>query len=247
MFLYWIIPKNFSVKLMNNKPSLVLALLFVFVILFSCQTHQKTTELEGEELSSVKFPEVDSVYLEDLEVDTTLQSLDVDVLKSLIKRIQVPDSTYFNANVFQEFLKIDSLKKSGKYEEYLEHLDIGMLRDAEAFDLGEVKLGKQSAQLWGLRFSSYEACPYYHGVDLFLSFKNESEVSKTILVGSKMDWTDPPMIVENSTFSTLIADQLVIKYREKETELADEGESDKVLNVDRKTFYFDLEHIAFVR
>ncbi|MFL5728509.1 MAG: hypothetical protein ACJ75J_03385 [Cytophagaceae bacterium] len=67
------------------------------------------------------------------------------------------------------YLMIDSLKKNKKYEEYVESLDIGQTKSAEAWVYDTLEFGNTKAVLWGISHSSYEACPFFSGRSVYLS------------------------------------------------------------------------------
>lgn len=165
---------------------------------------------------------IDSSLLSQLEYDSLLNTeVSVDEVKRLSQHYTAfPGNDYLIFDYLDEYLKIDSMKKAGAYQQYLENLDIGMLRDAEAFILGRVKLASSlTGTLWGIRYTSYEACPYYHGVDLYLSLPNPKDQFFAIKVGAIATAVDPPMAVKSVLSADIRSDSLVLRYVNKEFDL----------------------------
>lgn len=69
--------------------------------------------------------------------------------------IDQPEIEGYFYDVVPEFLRIDSLKRAGEFENYLEHIDIGQLQNAQAYLIKSLYLTEsKSGKVWGIHYSS---------------------------------------------------------------------------------------------
>ena len=94
----------------------------------------------------------------------------------------------------ESFYKIDSLKTAGGYDAYLESLDIGMTKDNNAYAISRIKFDSENEILiWGIETSSYEACPYFHEADIFMTILYKGQIGESYLLAQDYSEGDPPV------------------------------------------------------
>jgi len=106
------------------------------------------------------------------------------------------------------FYKIDSIKAIGKYKQYCDSLDIGMTKVSTAHALNEIQLDANTLLLiWGLRTSSYEACPYSSTWAVYFTIVYKGNVAETFLLGEYVSAGDPPVAMQRTVNGKLLADR----------------------------------------
>ncbi|KPM49430.1 hypothetical protein [Jiulongibacter sediminis] len=187
---------------------------------------------EISNFSEIDINIIDSIYLENLESKyQDIPDLNSATVKELFEGYNQPETEIYQYEHISDFLKIDSLKGADSHEAYTQSLDIGMIRDAKAFKIGIASLGNdKKGALWGIWYSSYEACPYYHGLDLYLSVFENQKLKRTFKVGSNFSSVDPPVAVYNPISSTLNGSELIIKLESNEIDLMEDGREEIVKN-----------------
>lgn len=176
---------------------------------------------------------LDSGSIENLNTEKRISAQQVDLLTQNITGALAWEMEY----ELNTFYKIDSLKQINKYEDYVSSLDIGQMKNSEAFALGFLDLGNNKQLfLWGLQYTTYEACPFMHGTTVYGSLF-ENGVQKSVRVFAEaMAGGDPP-----SMMSRVIELQInengeaQIHQVEIQTELAEEGEDDVELKEKTET------------
>ncbi|MGZ4044114.1 MAG: hypothetical protein ACXVO9_12995, partial [Bacteroidia bacterium] len=105
------------------------------------------------------------------------------------------------------FCEIDSLKQEGKYNSYLEKLDIGMTKVAISFKLGVIDLGNGAKLfLWGVHNSSFEACPFFAGTTIIGTFVNANKQNTHFVIGEISGGGDPPSMGNDQVTSKINTD-----------------------------------------
>lgn len=216
--------------------------------LTSCCSENKVLEKNGvekEESLSNAIPKIDSAFLHELsqqvEIQAELSGETVAFLSSKLNPLTV-DGHFYKA--IPEFLRIDSLKKNGLYEDYLTKMDIGFLQNAEAYLLKKLQQNsKEKVELWFIKYSSYEACPYYHGIDIFLSLYEKETLKSSIQIGSIYNVIDPPMAFESILESYQKENQLLISLKQELIEMEEHGE--KTIEENKQEFIFNLSNGTF--
>lgn len=236
--------KNQNLVQNVSKPSLFLLILMAFT---ACQSNISNENTAGSDslfnqlssLEPLEINAIDSVYLETLESElNNLNSLTPTVAKELFAAYTVPETEIYQSDFVSDFLKIDSLKKNDGYDLYTQKLDIGMLRDARAFKSGLINIdNEKAAALWGIWYSSFEACPYFHGVDLYLSVFENRKLKQTYKVGSNFSSVDPPVAVYNPISSKIENGQLTVKMENNDIDLVDDITEEVVKNVSQINNY----------
>ena len=102
------------------------------------------------------------------------------------------------------------LKNKGEYEAYVAHLDLAQLRDATAHPFGQINLDTAVVLLWTVNYSSFEACPFYAGTDLYASVVQNDSVQTTVFLGNESSGGDPPSFGE-TLLQLKISEQLSTK------------------------------------
>lgn len=147
------------------------------------------------------LPEIklDSIGIENFFADSTLKNISASEIKNLTQNLS--DTSLF-AGIDDGFLRLDSIKKAGGYENYLSKLDIGMYKDIRAVHFKDINLSKAvSLKLWGFDYSSYEACPYSNGKVVFISKFVDGKNVECIPFSYFNNWADAPFYENFKTIS----------------------------------------------
>ncbi|MCP9755824.1 hypothetical protein EGI26_11720 [Lacihabitans sp. CCS-44] len=171
-----------------------------FALLLGCNAKKDgKTELTTNAIS--EEIKLDSLGLEKLFADSTLKVVNASDIKELTKNLA--DTSLF-AGLGEGFLRLDSIKKAGAYENYLSHLDIGMYKDIKTVSYKDVDLGDgNTLKIWGFDYQTYEACPYANGkVILVSSFKDGKNVG-CVPLAYFHNWADAPFYDSYKTNSVL--------------------------------------------
>lgn len=190
-------------------------LLFIFaipVLLSACATERNSIENTFEATDdNPKYPEAFSASLDKIQRLTLPYSMDTNLLKNFeASGLEVPEaelrlllSNFVNIhadydNLYAyEALRINRLKLMSEYETYVENLDIGQLKNATANYLGKLETGNKAIILWTVSISSYEACPFYSGTQVFASVIEKGIISESLQVGQYFAGGDPPSMFEH--------------------------------------------------
>lgn len=172
---------------------LILPLSFV-ILACGSSSSEKSSSQDSLQNTSGSIPSVVLTNSFPILIDTSVKNT-VPVERNFVRNSIVPmDAQKENSSWLKDFLMIDSLKVAGKYEEYVEKLDIGQLKNAEAFLYNKFSYGKGNAYIWSLSVGSYEACPYYGGNVVYLSTVSNDGVHKsTRKILELMTGGDAPM------------------------------------------------------
>lgn len=147
---------------------------------------------------------IDSTYILKADTSDKLHYYHVRNLKSLFPDTILNSGLKYTINAFCE---IDSLKETGAYTEYLKKLDIGMTKSSIAFKIGYVALASDlNVFLWGIEYSSYEACPYFSGKVLIATYINENGRNSSFLIAESSGAGDPPATSKTDFWSTITKD-----------------------------------------
>lgn len=159
--------------------------------------------------------------------DTTLfkSVKDLDSLGSA--EIELLTSVTLNNNEdeyeLKEFFKIDSIKASGSYAKWCETLDIGMTKFANAYAISKIKLNDSTALLvWGMSSSSYEACPFFSGVNVYFTVFKNNIAGPYFKLGEYISAGDPPSLMEKTVTGSIGADGNITKDVVQQNEDMDE-------------------------
>lgn len=162
--------------------------LLLFGFLVSCNSNKTEQRSSPEQtLTEIKL---DSLGIENFFADSTLKNISASEIKDLTQNL--PDTSLF-AGLDDGFLRLDSIKKAGGYENYLSKLDIGMYKDIRAVHFNDIKLSNSaSLKFWGFDYSSYEACPYSNGKVVFISKFVDGKNVECVPFSYFHNWADAP-------------------------------------------------------
>jgi hypothetical protein len=136
-------------------------------------------------------------------------------------------------------IEIDSLKRIGKYEAYLNSLDIAQTAQAEAYLIGKCIVNNFTIVFWKTHFRTIDADPFAEGYNLYATtFKdlNQSPIS-TALVGFTLQGMDPPFFMRKALRGVLNKDgafYLSENGEQGEMEAMEPIETDYVLRINAK-------------
>jgi hypothetical protein len=188
--------------MLRRLPPLLLAL-----IMISCGGHEDAIP---ETTPAVSMPQFRTAMQLPLTVDTCfiLQSdcsnpLTFGELRKMKGTFADIEDSRQLQGILNDFCRIDSLRSLQKYQDYLDSIDIGMTREATAYKLGTIQLSPRSnLMLWGLNFSSYEACPLFAG-NLVIGTITSSEGCTHVPLGKIFSSVDPPVFFSEQLTSEI--------------------------------------------
>ena len=226
--------------------------LFFLTVMFSvsCSNENEQNGTLVETKESNKFIAIDSLFYSQFpKFADTLVAIKGQEVSSFYAVINELDIEGYFYDVIPEFLRIDSLKKADRYEDYISHIDIGQLQEAKAYQIKNVNLSESKlGKIWGIYYGSYEACPAYSGDDIFLTILEKNIPISTILIGSNYGVVDPPMAFESLVSSKKEGDLMIITLHQKEIEIGESTEDfDKILEENHQTFTFDIKNVKFIK
>ncbi|UKN00659.1 hypothetical protein K6119_13060 [Paracrocinitomix mangrovi] len=121
------------------------------------------------------------------------------------------NSTEMASYDIDNFIKIDSIKKEGDWDEYQSTLDLGMTRYSVANVIGKVELSDISQLLlWTTDYATYEACPYGYGTCVFATLFTKNTAINTALVGEYSGGGDPPVWGVTKIEGEITADKITL-------------------------------------
>jgi hypothetical protein len=140
----------------------------------------------------------------------TAQPLAYSALRSMKAEFATIENEKQLQYYINDFCKIDSMRSLGQYSKYTEGLDIGMMQNATAYRLGNIRLkDKTDLLLWRLNFSSYEACPNYSGIFVVGSLRR-GDTYIHLPLGKLYQAGDPPSFMSETLTSQLTNDWIAI-------------------------------------
>jgi hypothetical protein len=182
---------------------LILSLSF---FIFSCKEIGESSEAYFSK--NISFSEKD---LENLYDNIKLKSLEKEQVLDWSKNVLMIDSIDKIDYFVRDFLKIDSLKKAGKYLKYVDSLEIGMVMDSRAFFIDTLSYSKDSTLvLWALTQKSNLACPFFKRTSVFLSIFSNNMYSKTIEIAHSNYMGDPPNFYSSISESKIKNNSIII-------------------------------------
>lgn len=144
---------------------------------------------------------VDTSFIFMLGRGDSLGSFEIRALVGNILKHELSGGLEYEMGIF---CRIDSIKEAGKYQQYIDSLDIGMTKVSTAHALNEFHLDNNTLVLiWGLYSSSYEACPSSESWTVYGTIVYKGEVKETFLLGECSSWVDPPVATERTVTSEM--------------------------------------------
>lgn len=141
-----------------------------------------------------------------------------------------------------DFYMIDSVRAKGKYSQWTETLDIGMTKFANAHALHKIQLDEKTWILtWKLTTSSFEACPYFSGTDIYATLVYEGKVTESFVLGEEMGAGDPPVSMSGWLTSELTADGKITLHGFEENDDMDADFSTQV----KTEYWFEIKNGKF--
>lgn len=204
-----------------------ITLFSVFIILSSCNNNTEINEPTNEDSLSVEKPLnydeeindiitlfqqnqdnnliIDSIYIgkaEQTKEDKKLNGEQVNLLSSKFIDHEYTRNVSYDLTAFY---MIDSLKNIGAYEDYVNSLDIGMMKIAEAYALDIYKLEDKKTEIliWCIKYSTYEACPYAAGLVIFSTILFNGEITSGAILAESMSAGDPPSGMSRNIFGNI--------------------------------------------
>jgi hypothetical protein len=190
-----------------------MASLLCMMLLFSCCGHKQPNEKQKRIIAGFgpgrPLPlKIDSSFIAGLD---TLEAMTIADLEEFNRDSADKNLAGDLKNSIRGCMLIEKLKQSGRYENYVDSLTIGMLKDAMAFRIGAIKTKDNfPILLWGINESSYDACPFYWGVSIIASYPLEKGGYAHILVGEDYSAGDPPSLMRKRTNSEIRDKEIVI-------------------------------------
>lgn len=162
-----------------------------------------------------KFPastalpfEQDSAYLVDQTMEDSFK-LTGDEAKYLSYNFVESDILFSGKTTIDDVVFFDSLKLSGGYDGYVEVLDLGMMKDANAYAAERLKLDDSTELLmWYIDFGTYEACPYFSGKYLYASIFRNNQITSCIAIGEDSGGGDAPYWSETTTLCAITSGKI---------------------------------------
>jgi hypothetical protein len=202
------------------------------------------TKVDSDTAYHVPF-HLDSIYMstfEDLDA-STLTNAEVEYLST-----NLVDNTPTNWSSYsiQSFIDIDSMRLMGTYENYVDNLDIGMMKESDANIHQKIIIDENNyILLWSITYSTYEACPYASGIVVFGTYFYNNLALNTATLGENSGGGDAPYW--GSTFITSqINSTLIItnKHEESGGEI-DEETGEDIIEISDKEFKVNLTELGF--
>jgi hypothetical protein len=143
----------------------------------------------------LKFPcIVDGKFLNDSSKNHTSYPMSIGLVTELSANFGGDDDSQRESYYVNDFIKIATAKQEGKYQDFVDKLDIGMTKDANCYALGRLEFGDSVGILiWKVVFSSYEACPFFSGTHVLGSVYHEGKLVKTYQLAMDESGADAPM------------------------------------------------------
>lgn len=186
-----------------KKYSAIISVFFVLILL-SCgkyQPSERQKKFTAEFKKELSAPlTIDSAFISNLD---TLEAIDSNLLKELQKDSLNTDLAGDLRSSVAGCILIDGLKQSGRYQRYLDSLDIGMLKNAMAFSIGKLKMNDRYLLLWGINESSFDACPLYSGTSIIASWPGNDGSFTHIVAAEMYDAADAPLALWRRASSTI--------------------------------------------
>lgn len=144
----------------------------------------------------------------------------------------------------KNFIRIDSLKIKGEYEEYLATLDVGMTEWVAARVIGLLKIDEgHELFLWCTQDETLQACPYGHGTYIWATVFVDGQPLNTTLVGEHSGGADAPYWIYTFTTSIVSKVGIEIDYLEESGGDYDEENDEEIIeqSVNKYTVNFAID------
>jgi hypothetical protein len=225
-------------------------------------TQEDTIEIISEEIinpiQSSIYNKVDTTFFAPFSVDSIfigmVQNNDNNIDSSTLTRGEVLflttsindylPNTYLS-EYFNHFNKLDSLIINNKYNEYIDQLDIGMIKICNAYINGQLKLSTDLKMiLWSLNYSTYEACPYTSGTKIIGTLFYNENITNTIQIGEISGGGDAPMYWDTEIYSLINKQQMTTHLIYIVGEMEEEDNGDYIEFKDT-TYHINISNSGF--
>jgi hypothetical protein len=241
-------------------------------------TSKENTEIDTTQVDSVQIDTVVEVQGEDLlestqkllskfgteyqipfSIDTTNISemannenegvkLSFEQLENLADTIlahNYSQSISYNIKKYGEFEK---MKEEGGYENYVNSIDIGMMKDIHAFLVGKIVIDETTyILLWSIDYASYEACPYYSAEIICGTLITENKIQNCSILGELSGggdapyWSDVSLFseIESEGFNSIKIERMGGEEDEDGNEIVEESKTDIHINITPNGFVIE--------
>lgn len=167
-----------------------------------------------------------------------LHTTEVKMLASKLNQHELSMDALWNIDNFHW---LDSIIQSAAYEEYLQNLDIGMMKESFAIAVNKLNLDEQTVLLvWSLTYSTYEACPFAAGTLIMGTLMYQKEITNCVILGEISSAGDPPVGVDRKIYSSI--DENMKGRTDFSEVLLDENENFEIVETETKESYeFSIE------
>lgn len=206
----------------------ILILSLSFLILSCGSNTTETVTTDSVQIDSTRNQTVSTSDLV-LMVDDSSTLDTVPLSTSLIRQWSSSEQVKGDFTISQ-WMEIDSIKANGKYPAYLEKLDIGQTKDSRGWIYDTIPLAEGNAYVWGIWYTSYEACPYFSGKDIYLTtVSKEGKPVATIKLTKVSSGGDPPAFGSDWGACQIGEDFIMCKDTSMYGEYGDDGYDEMVL------------------
>jgi hypothetical protein len=183
---------------------------------------------------------VDSATLSDEKLNEEQMLNSMFVINILKNQIKAADNKVSD-NYLTSYLHIDSCLKKMTEDEFNNTLDIGMMKTVLLYAGNYLFLQNGNiAYTWYIKFSTYDACPFYAGTIMFLTVFNKSgEQLSTITIGENTGGGDAPYYSSTDTYSVIDKD-FVITIKNTQINGGDEENGKTICETTKSEFKFQV-------
>ncbi len=200
----------------KNLTLLLLAALF----LYSCRNNEKGKDVNETQEISLDLSDwdkfsgetFDSLFVSEVETNIhTYKQLSEKDVEFLADSYRWPTiENIYHYDVFSDYFPERRVPT-------LENQDI-QIDSIHAFRIGYRVTSEGILAFWGITYKSVEACPYFHGTDIFMSYLSGSLNVNTVKIASNWSVSDPPLFVSAPVESHFEGLNLKMKYKQSEFE-----------------------------
>jgi hypothetical protein len=144
---------------------------------------------------------IDAQKIDELKPGKELKGADV----KLLMQSPVKDELFVGMDyTLGEFMRIDSIKAKGKYDEYVKNIELGETQDSRAYAYAKANTGPDSFVLFWIHEShSTEACPYSYAKTVYATAISNNEVGQTIVFADQSGGSDAPVYASRKLTGTM--------------------------------------------
>lgn len=157
---------------------------------------------------------IDSTFIADLDTDGNNEEGNMTNAEAIYLSFDFVDNdpTSMASYDVETFIRLDSMKIRGEYEDYQDHLDLGQARFSNASVIGKVSINEnQTMLIWTTDYATYEACPYGYGTCVFGTLFHDNVGQNTVLLGEISGGGDAPYWGSTLVTSKITADKVKMK------------------------------------